>query len=137
MAVLIDTNFLLAMMVTKDIHHRQAQETAATLNTTFILPIPVLPELFYMIAVHVNYRAAVNAYNNLQTGRFQIEPLTPDDRARMGEIMIKYLDAEFDFVDMALMALSERLNISQICTFDRRDFSIFRPKHTPYLELLP
>jgi hypothetical protein len=35
------------------------------------------------------------------------------------------------------MALSERLQITQVCTFDRRDFSIFRPTHYDYLELLP
>jgi hypothetical protein len=35
------------------------------------------------------------------------------------------------------MALSERLNITQIYTFDRRDFTVFRPKHCDYLELMP
>jgi hypothetical protein len=35
------------------------------------------------------------------------------------------------------MALSERLNITQVCTVDRRDFSMFRPLHCDYLELLP
>lgn len=51
--------------------------------------------------------------------------------------MRKYRDAELDFVDCCLTALAERLNITRICTFDRRDFSIIRPKHTDYLELLP
>ncbi len=57
--------------------------------------------------------------------------------ARMQVIMEQYGDAKFDFVDVAIMAISERLNIQQICTFDRRDFSIFRPIHCDYLELLP
>jgi hypothetical protein len=35
------------------------------------------------------------------------------------------------------MAQAERLNIARIATFDRRDFSVFRPKHCEYLELLP
>ncbi len=35
------------------------------------------------------------------------------------------------------MAMTEGLNVTEICTFDRRDFSIFRPTHCDYLELLP
>jgi len=93
--------------------------------------------MFYMVSVRVHYRAAVKIYNYIQGADFQIEPLTPEDRLRMGEIMVKYQDAELDFVDMAIMAISERLNITQVCTFDRRDFSIFRPQHCAYLELLP
>jgi predicted nucleic acid-binding protein len=51
--------------------------------------------------------------------------------------MAIYASARLDFVDCCLMALSERLNITQICTYDRRDFSMFRPAHCDYLTLLP
>ncbi|MCD4684394.1 MAG: hypothetical protein K8S97_00470 [Anaerolineae bacterium] len=51
--------------------------------------------------------------------------------------MAEYDTARFDFVDCCIMALTERLNITQVCTFDRRDFSIFRPIHCDYLDLLP
>ena len=51
--------------------------------------------------------------------------------------MERYKDAEFDFVDCCLMAIAERLNIEDICTFDRRDFAIFRPKHCENFTLLP
>jgi uncharacterized protein len=59
------------------------------------------------------------------------------DLKRAREIMASYPDAQLDFVDCCLMALSERLRISKICTYDRRDFLIFRPRHCDYLELLP
>lgn len=137
MAVLIDSSFLVALAVTKDAHHLAALQTAAALKTKMILPVPVMPETFYMVYVRVNYAAAVDIYKYMQTGGFQIEPLTADDRSRMGEIMDKYRDAEFDFVDLALMAISERLGITQVCTIDHWDFSIFRPKHISSLELLP
>ncbi|MDX2078861.1 MAG: hypothetical protein SFZ02_20675 [bacterium] len=68
---------------------------------------------------------------------FQYEILTPADFIRIREIMMTYKDAKFDFVDCCIMALSERLNIKQICTLDKRDFSIFRPKHVAHLDLLP
>jgi uncharacterized protein len=135
--VLIDTSFLVALAITPDRYHAAAVETMNGIDSTMVIPVPVLPELFYMIAARGSYRSAVKIYQYIHSEDFQIEPLTPQDRLRMGEIMTKYLDAEFDFVDMAIMAISERLNITRVCTFDQRDFSIFRPKHCPYLELVP
>ena len=60
-----------------------------------------------------------------------------DDLNRVREIAIAYADAEFDIVDCCIMAIAERLNVTHIATFDRRDFSVFRPRHCEYLELLP
>jgi predicted nucleic acid-binding protein len=45
------------------------------------------------------------------------------------EILRTYPGAKLDFVDCCMMAMSERLNITRVCTFDRRDFLIFRPTH--------
>lgn len=59
------------------------------------------------------------------------------DYLRIAEIMLAYRDAALDFVDCAIMALAERLNITHICTYDRRDFALFRPRHCDYLTLLP
>jgi predicted nucleic acid-binding protein len=53
------------------------------------------------------------------------------------DVMHTYLDADLDLVDCRLTALAERMSITRICTFDRRDFSIIRPRHTDYFELLP
>jgi predicted nucleic acid-binding protein len=64
-------------------------------------------------------------------------PLTATDFARAIALMDRYRDAELDFVDCCLTALAERLNITRICTFDRRDFSMIRPQHTEYFDLLP
>jgi predicted nucleic acid-binding protein len=44
---------------------------------------------------------------------------------------------ELGFVDVSLVAVSERLKISAIATTDRRHFSRIRPKHTAAFRLLP
>ncbi len=59
------------------------------------------------------------------------------DLRRARQIMQQYEKADLDFVDCCIMALSERLKITSVYTFDRRDFVIFRPTHVDYLELLP
>ncbi|MBZ0289952.1 MAG: PIN domain-containing protein [Anaerolineae bacterium] len=137
MTALIDTSFLLASAASNDANYAVAQRVVLKIGELIVLPVPVMPELFYMVSVRVGYKAALHTFQYLDNAGFQIEPLTPDDRIRMREIMNKYVDAEFDFVDTAIMALSERLNITRVYTFDRRDFSIFRPRHTSHLDLLP
>ena len=53
------------------------------------------------------------------------------------EILEEYADSRLDFVDATIVALAERLNITRVLTLDRRDFSIIRPAHCSYFEILP
>jgi len=63
---------------------------------------------------------------------FLYEPL-----ARASELLITYKDTRIDFVDCVIVAMAERLNITPILTIDRRHFTIVRPKHCAYFEILP
>jgi predicted nucleic acid-binding protein len=40
-------------------------------------------------------------------------------------------------VDATIMAMAERLKIKTILTIDRRDFSLFRPRHCDAFTLVP
>ncbi len=90
-----------------------------------------------MTTIRIHYQRAINAFEQTQTGAFKIVDLSSEDMQRMTKIMRQYESSAFDYTDAAIMALSERLNIRQVYTFDHRDFSIFRPRHCDYLELLP
>lgn len=137
MAILVDTSVLLAASFARDSRHQAAARLIRSLrNDTRIIPAPVLNELFYLATVRVNYKHAVTLFVGTQAA-FQIEALTTADMLRMEQIMLHYASAEFDFTDLAIMAQAERLNITRVATFDRRDFSIYRPGHCEYLELLP
>ena len=100
------------------------------------MPSPVLQELFYMLTSRIAYNRAVQNFGQTQA-TFPIEDLIEADLRRMSQIMVQYASSKFDFVDVSIMALAERLNIQKICTFDRRDFSIFNPTHCTYFELIP
>ena len=137
MTALIDTSVLLAYAFSRDSNHEAAREALASIALDRqIVPVPVLSELFYMTMVRVSYSRAVQLFATVRAA-FEIIELIDADLARMQAIMEQYLDTKFDFTDTALMALSERMGITQVYTFDRRDFSIFRPRHCDYLELLP
>jgi predicted nucleic acid-binding protein len=137
MTVLIDTNIPVAYAAQQDMHHVRAQQLIRELaQESVLVPAPVLVELFFVVANKFSYSGALKTVQTtLRT--FSVVDLTAVDYARMQAIMTQYADAKFDFADAALMALSERLNITRVATLDRRDFGLFRPAHCPALELLP
>ena len=137
MTVLIDTSFLLALADNTDRKHALATEAMHIVRAPRVVPIPVLPESFYMIATRVSYRAAIRFFDTMQSGGFDLQPIAASDMLRMSVIMKQYADNQFDFVDAAIMAVAERLSITRVLTFDRNDFRIFRPAHCDYLQLLP
>jgi predicted nucleic acid-binding protein len=132
---LVDTSFLLAVYNQNDKLHQKAISSRS--DSELLIPQVVLVEAVYFFKAKGGVPAAVKFFDGLLTSRTPLESITYTDLARARDIMSTYADAHFDFVDCCIMALAERLNIRQIYTFDRRDFSIFRPQHGPYLELLP
>ncbi len=137
MAILVDTSLLLAFAFARDANHAAASRALRSAQREIlIVPAPVLTELFYMTMIRVSYTKARQVFATTRTA-FEVMALTEGDMTRMGAIMEQYEDARFDFTDTAIMALTERLNITQVYTFDHRDFSIFRPRHCDYLKLLP
>jgi predicted nucleic acid-binding protein len=63
--------------------------------------------------------------------------LTLDDYRRALQLMVQYSDLPLDFVDAAVLAVTERLREPELVTLDHRHFSVVRPGHIPYLTLQP
>ena len=135
MDVLIDTSFLFATLFVRDTHHPIASESLhdkLKQSKKRIVLEPVLQELFFLATGRVGYEKAIRAITTIENSVFTIEPLINEDRQRLIAILTQYQSAKLDYANAAIMAFSERLNIKQIYTFDRRDFSIFRPRHSFY-----
>jgi uncharacterized protein len=134
--ILVDTSFLIATYNQSDPLHSPA---VAGINRRARLLVPqvTLVEAAYMLTERAGIATAIGFLTHLLDSKTPLIPLENEDIARARNIMMTYADAPFDFVDCCLMALAERLKITQIYTFDRRDFRVFRPSHCDYLELLP
>lgn len=137
MTAILDTSFLFALTDLSDRNHDRVLTIAQTINEPLVLPAVVLPEVCYLIASRLGHRAMRQFLSNLVANNVQLEPLTPDDLKRVNEILEQYADSQLDFVDAAIVTIAERINITRILTLDRRDFTLFRPKHCDYFELLP
>lgn len=134
---LIDTSFLYALYNRSDSQHNKTLAFARSNRGTPLVPAVILPEVGYLFLRDAGHHGMVQFIKAFATSGVTVTNLINSDLKRSGEIAEYYKDAEFDFVDCCLMAIAERLNIKDICTFDRRDFAIFRPQHCENFTLLP
>lgn len=137
MTILVDTSFIVALNNPRDKNHAASRDFFAGKREVYLLPEVVLTEAAYLLHRAGGLPASLRFLDRLVVTSVTLQSVTLVDLKRAREIMAAYSEADLDFVNCCLMALSERLNITQVCTYDRRDFSIFRPKHCDYLELLP
>ncbi len=135
--ILIDSSFLIALYDRDADEYEECREIAKLYRGQFLIPQVVLTEVIYLVKRNMGVPGAVSFLNEFNNSQPDLLEITLEDLTRVKEIMQQYESAKLDFVDCCIMALSERLNISQVCTLDQRDFSIFRPNHCDYLEVLP
>jgi predicted nucleic acid-binding protein len=135
--ILTDSSFIYALYNSNDSRHQAAMNFASHYTGGTIVPVVILPEVSYLFQRDLGYHGVQKFLENFKKIKARLEPIENADLERIHAISLEYSTAKFDIVDCCIMTLSERLNISRIATFDRRDFSIFRPRHCDYLELLP
>jgi len=136
-SAILDTSFLLALTNSKDNHHTRVFSVIRTLTEPLILPISVLPEICYLLASRLGHAAMRQFLQNLIASNTILETITPIDLQRATELLEQYADSRLDFVDATIVAIAERRNITRILSLDRRDYSIIRPRHCSYFEILP
>ncbi|MFN5728059.1 MAG: type II toxin-antitoxin system VapC family toxin [Pseudanabaena sp.] len=137
MTVVLDTSFLFALTDLTDLNHDCVLAVVQSINEPLLLPSVVLPEVCYLIASRLGHQAMRKFIANLVVSGVQIESMMATDLERVGQILEQYADSQLDFVDAVIVAISERLRITRVLTLVRRDFSIMRPIHCDYFEILP
>lgn len=135
--VLVDSSFLYAFFDEKNVRHQEAVLINNLYRGQLVVPFVVLTEVAYLCRREAGVPAVLKFMDGIIAAQPQLEAVLFPDLARAREIMAIYKDSRLDFVDCCIMALSERLTISIVCTFDHRDFNIFRPSHVNHLEILP
>jgi predicted nucleic acid-binding protein len=146
---LIDSGPLVAAANRKDFDHERCLRLFRDLpgplllpdTVLILLPDTVLIEACWVIGdrigpkSHAVFLEAVAA--ELERDRYQLIALTPPDLARMAELVTQYTDLRLDPTDASVMAIAERLNVKQVATLDRRDFSVVRPRHAEVFSIVP
>lgn len=133
---LFDTGFLFAVFDDNDAHHQKCS-LAFKSEANVLLPEIVIPELAYLILNNLGYKKLIRFLRSIVIGGFTLVPTELKDLERAAEILEKYADNNIDLVDCTIVAIAERLDIKRILTVDRRHFSIFRPRHCDFFEIIP
>ena len=132
--MLIDTNAVLAMLNRKDVNHELVQPF---IKQAFLVLMTIIPEVDYLATKYIGDHAARAFIKSLARREKATLGFDQIDLERTHEVMNQYPDVPLGFVDASLVALAERHQIQKILTFDRRHFSLIRPKNLAYFELLP
>jgi predicted nucleic acid-binding protein len=106
-------------------------------GTELLVPATVVAEVGYLLAREAGSRVESLFLRSLADGDFSIVELTIADYARMADLVVTYASLPLGTTDASVLALAERLKLTEIATLDRRHFTVVRPDHVNALTLLP
>ncbi|MDX2139918.1 MAG: PIN domain-containing protein [Chloroflexota bacterium] len=135
--VLVDSGFLYVLFRKNDPDHQAVRTVFDSLDAEFIVPQVVLTEACWLFNRAGGMPLVATFLELLTSARIPLEPANYVDVYRASQLMRQYVGTKLDFVDCCILALAERLEITQVATLDRRDFSIMRTRHGRYLDILP
>ena len=138
--ILYDTGPLVATAVTTEVDHHACVELLTGLrlaNRRLILPATVLAEVGYMLDRDLGPHAEAAFLRGVAGGDFELVNLAAEDVQRMAELVDQYDDLRLGTTDASIIALAERLSITEVATLNRRDFAAVGPRHVNALTLLP
>lgn len=138
--ILCDTGPLVAAAVTNDDYHYASVELWGGLrlaNRRLMLPETVCTEVGYLLDRRLGSRAEAAFHRSIADGDYELVTIRPEDHARMASLIEQYGDLRLGTTDASVIALAERLGVTEIATLDRRHFTAVRPAHTTAFTLLP
>lgn len=135
-SVIVDTGFLIGLVKSDDAHHKTCIAALSNMpeSCKYFTVESCLAESVFLLASAKSISSLDKVVDALP---LQIQALSSNDLSRVFQLLNKYQDRRMDFADAALVAIAERMNIKTILTTDKRDFGIYRPKHTAAFEIIP
>jgi predicted nucleic acid-binding protein len=128
---------LVAVLNADDKHHDACRSLLESEPGPIIVPAPILTEVCYLAASRLGPQAEAAFLESLATGELQLETTTTGDLSRMAELVRTYADFPLGAADASVIAVAERLDVTQIATIDHRHFRVVRPRHCDAFDLLP
>lgn len=138
--ILFDTGPIVAAAFTTEDHYQACTELFAGLrlaNRRLLLPATVSAEAGYLIDKLGGPERESGFLAGVAEGGFEPVDLTAADYARMSELVLQYADMHLGKTDASVLAVAERLGVTEIATIDRRHFTAVRPRHVEAFTLLP
>ena len=97
----------------------------------------MVAEAGWLIDRQLRPEAEATFYRSVAAGDLHVEPITSEDWVRIAELVETYADLRLGGTDASLVAVAERLGVTEIATLDLRHFRVVRPRHVDAFTLLP
>jgi predicted nucleic acid-binding protein len=132
---LIDAGPVIAYYNRGDDWHERIKLFLENFRGQFVTSEAVVEEVLYMLS---SMREIQNLFlYDLSKQLYVVESMLPLDFAHIAMLNLRYASVPADYADLSLIALSERLNISDILSLDS-DFDIYRRlRNKPFNRIFP
>jgi len=135
--VLVDTGAIFGLYRAGDAWHDRLRRWIAANRADLVVPVTVLQETAYLMGTVLGPAAEATLLRTAAGGDLVVEQLEMPDVARSADLIEAYRDFPIGFVDASIVAVAERLEVTELLTTDRRHFGVIRPAHCRKLRLLP
>jgi uncharacterized protein len=138
--IVCDTGPLVAAGLSNDSDHKACVELFTAPHTArreLLVPATVVAEVGYLLAREAGARVESLFLRSLAGGDFTSADLTSTDYARTADLVNTYGSLPPGTTDASVVAIAERLGLTDVATLDRRHFTLVRPRHVDALTLLP
>ena len=135
--LLADTGPLVAVANDRDQHHERCQTLLENDRRPVAVPAPVIVEVCQLLASRRGTRAEAAFLTSLGARELDVIDLEAADYTRAAQLVEQYADLPLGAVDATVIAVAERLRVTEIATLDRRHFTVVRPFHVDAFTLLP
>ncbi len=122
MAVLVDTGILYAYYDRSDRWHEAASALLEAELGGLLVPAPVVPEVDHLLGARLGREARRLFYRGLVEASYLMVEVAQERVARIAEIDEEFAELDLGFVDAAIVALVESLELRRVATSDRRHF---------------
>jgi uncharacterized protein len=90
-----------------------------------------------MIQTYGSPKLEAQFLESLATGDFEPVELVADDCTRIVELVKQYAGFPLGVTDASMIALAERLGVTEVATLDHRHFRGIAPRHVTAFTLQP
>jgi predicted nucleic acid-binding protein len=135
--ILVDTGPLVAAANRRDDDHDASLAALAAAQPPRLVPGVVIAQVAYLLARDGGSAVESAFLRSFKIGFLTLAEATVDDLQRAADLVERYADLPLGATDALVVAIAERLQITEIATLDRRHFSVVRPIHTEAFTLVP
>lgn len=133
---LLDTSAVLAFLNRKDPAHATIRELFFGFHGELFTTSAVLTECMYFLSPRPGRADALVSF--LMETKIQLHECVHFANLKGAAVLMeKYGNLPMDFADATLVLLGQELSIYDICTLDRRGFTVFRTPSGRYFTVQP